>query len=105
MNDSGVNDYFAPEKIRIPFRNIIYIGDSDTDIPCMKLVNSYSGHSIGVYNPETKDKRKVYKMIEDKRIKYYAPANYKEGSELDILVKNIIDTTASNEKLREFWIK
>lgn len=59
----------------------------------MKLVNSYSGHSIGVYNPETKDKRKVYKMIEDKRIKYYAPANYKEGSELDILVKNIIDTT------------
>lgn len=99
VNDSGVNDYFAPEKIRIPFRNIIYIGDSDTDIPCMKLVNSYSGHSIGVYNPETKDKRKVYKMIEDKRIKYYAPANYKEGSELDILVKNIIDTTASNEKL------
>lgn len=92
MNDSGVNDYFAPEKIRIPFRNIIYIGDSDTDIPCMKLVNSYSGHSIGVYNPETKDKRKVYKMIEDKRIKYYAPANYTEGSELDILVKNIIDT-------------
>lgn len=99
VNDSGVNDYFAPEKIRIPFRNIIYIGDSDTDIPCMKLVNSYSGHSIGVYNPETKDKRKVYKMIEDKRIKYYAPANYTEGSELDILVKNIIDTTASNEKL------
>ena len=34
-----------------------------------------------------------------KRIKYYAPANYTEGSELDILVKNIIDTTASNEKL------
>lgn len=99
VNDFGVNDYFAPEKIRIPFRNIIYIGDSDTDIPCMKLVNSYSGHSIGVYNPETKDKRKVYKMIEDKRIKYYAPANYTEGSELDILVKNIIDTTASNEKL------
>ena len=67
VNDSGVNDYFKPEDIRIPFRNMIYIGDSDTDIPCMKLINSYSGHSIGVYNPETKDKRKVYKMMEDKR--------------------------------------
>lgn len=99
VNDSGVNDYFAPEDIRIPFRNIIYIGDSDTDIPCMKLVNSHSGHSIGVYNPETKDKRKVYKMMEDKRIKYFAPADYTEDSELDILVKAIIDQTASNEKL------
>lgn len=99
MNDSGVNDYFKPEDIRIPFRNMIYIGDSDTDIPCMKLINSYSGHSIGVYNPETKDKRKVYKMMEDKRIKYYTPADYTEGSELDELVKTIINTTASNEKL------
>ena len=67
VNDSGVNDYFKPEDIRIPFRNMVYIGDSDTDIPCMKLINSYS--------------------------------DYTEGSELDKLVKTIIDTTASNEKL------
>lgn len=99
VNDSAVNDFFEPENIRIPFRNMIYIGDSDTDIPCMKLVNSYSGHSIGVYNPETNDKRKVYKMMEDKRIKYFAPADYTENSELDNLVKAIIDQTASNEKL------
>lgn len=99
VNDVGVNDYFAPEDLRIPFRNIVYIGDSDTDIPCMKLVNSYSGHSIGVYNPETNDKRKVYKMMEDRRIKYFAPADYTEQSELDGLVKAIIDQTSSNEKL------
>lgn len=99
VNDSGVNDYFNPEDIRIPFRNMVYIGDSDTDIPCMKLVNSHSGHSIGVYNPETRDRRKVYKMMEDKRIKYFAPADYTDSSELDKLVKAIIDQTASNEKL------
>lgn len=102
VNDSAVNDYFEPEDIRIPFRNMIYIGDSDTDIPCMKLVNSYSGHSIGVYNPETNDKRKVYKMMGDKRIKYFAPADYTENSGLDKLVKSIIDQTASNEKLMSF---
>lgn len=99
VNDSGVNDYFNPEDIRIPFRNMVYIGDSDTDIPCMKLVNSHSGHSIGVYNPKTRDRRKVYKMMEDKRIKYFAPADYTDNSELDKLVKAIIDQTASNEKL------
>lgn len=99
INDPGVNEYFAPEEIRVPFRNMVYIGDSDTDIPCMKLVNTYGGHSIGVYNPITRNKEKVYKMMRDKRIRYYAPADYTEGSELDSLVKAIIDKTAVYEVL------
>lgn len=99
INDSAVNDSFSPEDIRVPFRNMIYIGDSDTDIPCMKLVTTYGGHSIGVYNGETNDKAKVYKMMRDGRIKYFAPADYSEGTELDTLVKAIIDRTAANEAL------
>ncbi|MCI8589676.1 MAG: haloacid dehalogenase-like hydrolase [Clostridiales bacterium] len=99
VNDTHVNDFFAPEDIRVPFRNMVYIGDSDTDIPCMKLVNSYGGHSIGVYNANTEDKTKVYKMMRDSRIKYYVPADYSEGTELDALVKAIIDRTATNEIL------
>ena len=39
VNDQAVNDYFSPENIKVPFRNMVYIGDSDTDIPCMKLIN------------------------------------------------------------------
>lgn len=99
INDQSVNDFFADEEIRVPFRNIVYIGDSDTDIPCMKLVNSYGGHSIGVYNAQTKEKAKVFKMMQDNRIKYYAPADYSEGTELDDLIKLIIDHTVINEKL------
>lgn len=105
INDQGVNDYFPPEEIRVPFRNMVYIGDSDTDVPCMKLVNSYGGHSIGVFNAETQDKAKVYKMMRDNRIKYYAPADYSEGTELDKLVKAIIDRTASNEALESIHYK
>ena len=99
VNDSGVNDYFAPEELRVPFRNIVYIGDSDTDVPCMKLVNVNGGHSIGVYNNDTLDKTKVYKMFQDKRIRYFAPANYEDGSQLDRIVKAIIERTSSNEVL------
>ena len=99
INDPGVNDAFAPEDIRVPFRNMIYIGDSDTDIPCMKLVNSYGGHSIGVYNADTQDKTKVYKMMRENRIKYFAESDYTDGSELDRLVKAIIDRTSANEAL------
>ena len=99
INDPGVNDSFAPDEMRVPFRNMVYIGDSDTDVPCMKLVNVNGGYSIGVYNADTKDKTKVYKMMRENRIKYYAPADYSEGKELDILLKAIIERTAENEAL------
>ncbi len=103
VNDSGVNDYFEPDKIRVPFRNMIYIGDSDTDIPCMKVVNSNGGYSIGVYDPDTADKTKVYRMMTENRIKYFAPADYSKDSKLDSLVKTIIERTAKNEVLESYY--
>ncbi len=99
VNDPAVNDYYPQDRIRIPFRNMVYIGDSDTDIPCMKLVNSYGGHAIGVYDPATGNMEKVKKMIREDRIRYYTPADYTEGSMLDALVKKIIVRTAANEAL------
>lgn len=102
VNDQEVNSFFEPNQYRVPFRNMVYIGDSDTDIPCMKLVNINRGHSIGVYNSETKDKSKVFRMLDENRIKYYAPANYEKGSILEQLVQKIIDRTISNEVLEEF---
>lgn len=105
INDPPVNDYFPPDQMRVPFRNIVYIGDSDTDIPCMKLVNSSGGHSIGVYNPDTNDKTKVLKMIRDNRIRHFAPADYTENGELDRLVKEIIDKTATYEVLESHYFE
>lgn len=99
VNDQRVNDHFSQDQLRVPFRNMVYIGDSDTDVPCMKLVNSYGGYSIGVYNASTCDKSKVYKMMRDERINYFVPANYNKNQELDCLVKGIIERTAKNEML------
>lgn len=99
VNDPGVNDYFPPETMRVPFRNMVYIGDSDTDIPSMKLVNTYGGHSIGVYNPDTGDRRKVFQMMHDNRIRYFVPADYREGTLLDKLLYEIIIKTAAYEAL------
>ncbi|MCR4755747.1 MAG: haloacid dehalogenase-like hydrolase [Lachnospiraceae bacterium] len=101
VNDQGVNSFFEPNQYRVPFRNMVYIGDSDTDIPCMKLVNIYGGHSIGVYNSETKDKSKVFRMLDENRIKYFVPADYTEGSKLEQLINQIIDRTIANEILEE----
>lgn len=101
INDQAVNSYFEPNQYRVPFRNMVYIGDSDTDIPCMKLVNINGGHSIGVYNSETKDKSKVFRMLDENRIKYFAPADYSQGADLECLVKKIIDRTVVNETLED----
>lgn len=101
VNDSGVNDYFKPEDIRVPFRNIVYIGDSETDVPCMKLVNSYGGNSIGVFDPNIADKAGVYKMMRANRIKYFVPADYSENSEVEDLIKRIIHNTFTESQLEE----
>lgn len=105
INDAGVNDYIRPEEQRVPFRNMIYIGDSDTDIPCMSLVNVNGGHSIGVYDPDNKNKDKVYKMMQHHRIRYYAPADYTDGSDLDTVVKQIIQKTAAYEALEQQHVR
>jgi len=97
INDTKVNDYLSEDQFRVPFRNMVYIGDSDTDIPCMKLVSINGGYSIGVHGKESKNK--VFKMIEENRIKYFTEADYSEDSELEKLLKNIIDRTAANEIL------
>lgn len=102
VNDPKVNDYIPHGEYKAPFRNIVYIGDSETDIPCMKLVNNFGGHAIGVYNPVNDNRKKVYKMLRDNRIKYFTPADYSENSELDILIKKIIEKTSSYEVL-ERW--
>ena len=100
INSSEVNDLVRPENYIVPFRNMVYIGDSDTDVPCMKLVSSKGGYSIGVFNPDTKDKSKVLKMLHDGRIGYFVGADYSENGALDELIKRIIEKTEANERLQ-----
>ena len=103
INDDAVNDYFPPDQIRVPTKNMVYIGDSFTDIPCMKVVNSFGGHSIGVYDPDTGNTDHVRKLLKENRIRYYAPADYTEGSQLDELIKMILDKTIAVAKLDEAY--
>ncbi len=105
VNDNDVNRYFPKESIRIPFDNIVYIGDSQTDIPCMKLVTSLGGQAIGVYDPKLKNKERVHSLIRDKRIKYFAPADYSKNKELEKLLKQIIDYSKASFALKQEYYK
>lgn len=75
---------------RIPYRNIIYLGDGMTDIPMMILVKQNGGRSIAVYPRGKKDK--VAQLYEDGRVNYICVADYSANSELEKVMKLIIDS-------------
>ena len=95
-DDKGVNE--KAKAKRIPYSNIIYIGDGMTDIPSMIIVKDNGGKSIAVY-PKGKEDR-VKDLYDDGRVNYVCPANYKEGSEIEKVMKLIIQGVAINESLK-----
>lgn len=89
-NDNDLNKYVTNDDRDIPFRNMIYIADGITDIPCMKLVKSNGGKSIAVYTDKSKEL--ANSLLVDKRVDFIAPSNYTDGSELDTIMKRILDS-------------
>jgi hypothetical protein len=71
---------------------MIFIGDGDTDIPSMKMVRFQGGHSIAVFDPESfqQSPKKVYRLIAEDRVHFVAPADYSDGSQLDVTIKGIL---------------
>jgi hypothetical protein len=98
--DERVNDSMKDEDLHIPYENFVYIGDSATDIPCMRLVKSKGGYSIGVYDPEKNKREKVYQLFADGRLSFYTAADYSSKGELMKYMKNIIDEIAAKEEIR-----
>lgn len=94
-DDDSLNEYVNEDERPVPFRNMIYIGDGLTDVPCMKLVKINGGYSIAVYT----DKRKVSDLMTDDRVNYITKADYSEGTELDEIVKDIITKMAATDRL------
>ena len=99
--DPRVNDSMPHSERNVDYDNIVYIGDSATDIPCMTLVKQKGGYSIGVYDPVTNNKKKVYQLFADGRLNFYAPADYSEGSPIFEYMKNVIDEIAAKEKQKK----
>lgn len=96
-DDKTLNDFVPEDERRVPFRNMIYIADGITDVPCMKLVKINGGYSIAVYQKKKKDQ--ANELLKNDRVNFVAQANYKEGSELDKLVKDVISEIALKDSL------
>ncbi len=105
FDSKQVNRYIPEEQRPVPFRHMIYVGDGTTDIPCMRLVKNYGGHSIAVYNPEQKGGyRDLAPLIHDNRVNHVCAADYTESSELDRVVKTIIDKMEVDDRLDKMQV-
>ncbi|XBQ17636.1 MAG: HAD family hydrolase [Oceanicaulis sp.] len=96
-----VNKYIPEDDRPVPFRNMIYIGDGDTDVPCMRTVKEQGGVSIAVHPPGDEAlAKKTAKLKAERRVQFTADADYSEGAPLDVYVHAVIDKMAAVERLK-----
>ncbi len=98
VNES-INSHMPPSDRRIPFNNMIYFGDGDTDVPSMAVMMGNGGHAVAVHKPG-EDDSKCRMLRKAKRIDYYCAADFREGSTLDQLVKDTLRVIVSRVALR-----
>lgn len=96
-DDRTLNDSMPDDSKRVPFTNMIYLGDGLSDVPCMKMMRAYGGQAIAVY--QAVNKRGVEQLLRQRRVDFIYPADYREGTALEVTVKNIIRKMAVSQQL------
>ena len=96
-DDRRLNDSMPDDSKRVPFTNMIYIGDGLSDVPCMKMMRAYGGQAIAVY--QESNRTGVEDLLAKGRVDFIFPADYRAGSALDQTVQDIICKMAIADRL------
>ena len=97
--DKTPNDSMPDDSKRVPFHNMVYVGDGLSDVPCMKMMRAYGGQAIAVY--QESNRQGVEDLLAKGRVDFIFPADYSEGTALDATVKDIIRKIAISDRLGE----
>ena len=98
-DDRRLNSSMPDDSRRVPFTNMIYVGDGLSDVPCMKMTRAYGGQAIAVY--QDSNRQAVEELLSRRRVDFIFPADYRQGTGLDETVKNIIRKMAITDALGE----
>jgi len=132
IEDTGesINSHMAEDARPIPFSNMIYFGDGDTDVPSMALLKKNGGHAIAVHSPNpalpagsaqaeseapTKARRperakqpashsglaKCIDLFRAGRCDFYAAADYRRGSDLFKRTCLLLDRMLADIRVQE----
>ena len=98
-NDRDLNASMPDDSKRVPFPNMIYMGDGLSDVPCMKMMRAYGGQAIAVY--QESNRPGVEDLLAKGRVDFIFPADYRAGSALEATVQDIIRKMAAADRLWE----
>ena len=97
-DDRDINRFVEQKDRPVPFENMIYIGDGETDVPCFRLIKDLGGLSVAVFKPRSRIAReKAGRFVDEGRVQCIAAADYTEGRGLDNIVKGQIDLVSARE--------
>lgn len=96
-----VNRDVAQRDRRIPFKNIFYIGDGLTDIPCFSLVRAQGGTAFGVFDPtrEESAKKAFIEMLKPARVITMNSPRYGPEDDLGALLRAGVTARATQIRL------
>ena len=98
-DDKTLNDSMPDDSKRIPFTNMIYVGDGRSDVPCMKMMRAYGGQAVAVY--QDSNRAGVEDLLAKGRVDFIFPADYRDGTLFDETMKNIVRKIAIAAALAE----
>ena len=94
LDHRAIDEWIDPQDRPVPFSRMIFLGDSATDIPAMKLVRELGGYSVAVFAPaqwrEPECQRKIHKLMAEDRVSYVAEGDYRGTSLLDVSVEGVL---------------
>ena len=96
----SINDHMDEDVRPIPFSNMIYFGDGDTDVPSMAVTRKNGGHAIAVY-PPGKSRKKCFELFKAGRVDFYAAADFGRGSELFKRTTLLLDRMLADIRVHE----
>ena len=99
LGDS-INQHMDEAARPIPFSNMIYFGDGDTDVPSMAVTRKNGGHAVAVY-PPNKSKKKCVDLFKAGRCDFFAPADYRRGSDLFKRTCLLLDRMLADIRVQE----
>ena len=96
----NINQHMPEAARPIPFANMIYFGDGDTDVPSMAVMRKNGGHAVAVYPPRG-SKAKCVDLFKAGRCDFFAPADYRRGSELFKRTCLLLDRILADIRVQE----
>ena len=96
----SINEHMPETTRPIPFSNMIYFGDGDTDVPSMAVTRKNGGYAVAVH-PAGKHREKCVDLFKSGRCDFFAPADYRRGSELFKRTCLLLDRILADIRVQE----